>query len=172
MQQFTIQSDKIRDKLNNLLPSQNVGGIGVELTGSTQVIPIVDLTEVAEGSDIRQDLQTSLSLTSVTSFSVVNQTTTLINTTGYFRVFGSFSSQQRNPGGSITFRLTDGTTTKNLFVISMKSIATDSTYVGQYDFNVFLGAGESLVCVSSNTTDTATGCTRQIADLSGNLVNP
>ena len=56
-QQFTIQSEAIRDKLNSLLPSQGVGAIGVELTGSTQIIPIVDLTEIAEGSALRQDLQ-------------------------------------------------------------------------------------------------------------------
>ena len=49
----------------------------------TQIIPIVDLTESAEGSILRQDLQTSLSLTSVTAFSVSNTTTTLVNTTGY-----------------------------------------------------------------------------------------
>ena len=61
MQSFRVESEKIRDKLNNLLPSQNRGAIGVELSGSTQIVPIVDLTEIAEGSALRQDLQRSLS---------------------------------------------------------------------------------------------------------------
>ena len=34
-QQFTIQSESLRDKLNSLLPSQNLGSIGVELTGKS-----------------------------------------------------------------------------------------------------------------------------------------
>ena len=51
-QEFEIFSESIRDKLNTLLPAQNVNSIGVELTGSTQIIPIVDLTEVAEGLNL------------------------------------------------------------------------------------------------------------------------
>ena len=80
MQQFRIESEKIRDKLNQLLPSQANGAIGVDLSGSTQIIPIVDLTEIAEGGVARADLQTAMSLTSNTAFNVVNTTTTLINT--------------------------------------------------------------------------------------------
>ena len=47
-QQFRIESESLRDKLNNLLPSQNRGAIGVELSGSTQIVPIIDLTETAD----------------------------------------------------------------------------------------------------------------------------
>ena len=171
--EFFINSQELENKVRELLPSQGGAGAGFDLSASTQIIPVIDLTESAEGSNVRQDLQTSLSFGSVTAFSVVNTTSVLINNTGYWRVFGQYSSQQRNPGGSITFRLKDTAgSTKNIFVISMKSIATDTTYVGDYDFNVFLEAGDSLECVSSNSTDTATGCTRQIASIDGTLVNP
>ena len=112
MQSFRVESEKIRDKLNNLLPSQNRGAIGVELSGSTQIVPIVDLTEIAEGSALRQDLQRSLSLTAQTAFNVTNTTTTIINTTGYFNVRGRYNGGE--PGGLNvnTIQLTDGTTTK------------------------------------------------------------
>lgn len=165
MQQFTIQSEKIRDKLNNLLPSQNVGGIGVELTGSTQVIPIVDLTEIAEGSNLRQDLQTSLSLISCTAFNVNNTTTTVINTTGYFRVFGVAYFLGT---GNINFRLTDGTTTK----LFKGYGASSTTPNNNFDFNVFLQAGDSMTIEASSGAANCIGNTRQLADLSGNLVNP
>ena len=49
-QQFRIDSESLRDKINSLLPSQNRGSIGVDLSGSTTIIPIVDVTETAEGS--------------------------------------------------------------------------------------------------------------------------
>ena len=171
-QEFIIKSQQIEDKINQLLPSQGGFQAGVDFSASTTVIPIVDLTETAEGSPLRQDLQTALGLSSVTAFSVVNTTSTLINTTGYFKVFGTYSSQQRNPGGSITFKLTDGISSKDIYTITMKSISTDITYVGNYEFTVFLEAGESLTCTSSNTTDIAKGVTRQIADLQGNLIDP
>ena len=171
-QEFIIKSQQIEDKINQLLPSQGGFQAGVDFSASTTVIPIVDLTETAEGSPLRQDLQTALGLSSVSTFSVINTTTTIVNTTGYYRIFGTYSSQQRNPGGSVTIAITDGISSKNLYRITMKSIATDTTYVGEFDFTVFVQAGESITASSSNTTDRIEGVTRQIADLQGNLVDP
>ena len=87
-QEFVIKSQKIEDKINQLLPSQGGFQAGVDFSASTTVIPIVDLTETAEGSDVRADLQTALSHNTATAFDVANTTTTIINTTGYFRIFG------------------------------------------------------------------------------------
>ena len=164
-QQFRIESEALRDKLNSLLPSQNRGAIGVELTGSTQIVPIIDLTETAEGGDARADLQTAFSLTSITNNSVDNATTTLVNTTGYYRVFGVCSF---NSNFDITLRLTDGTTTKNI----TKYFGFTSKSYQSFDFIVFLPAGVSLVCVSSGANATCNVTTRQIADITGSLVNP
>ncbi len=86
-QEFTINSASIESKINQLLPSQGGFGSGVDFSASTMVIPIVDLTESAEGSSLRQDLQSSLSHGSITSTTVTNTTTTLVNTTGYYRVY-------------------------------------------------------------------------------------
>ena len=169
-QQFTIQSESIRDKLNSLLPSQGTGAIGVELTGSTQIIPIVDLTEIAEGSALREDLQKSFSFINTTNFNVTNATdTVLINTTGYFRVFG-FIVMFGSVNNSTDINIFDGTSDKEIFKISGSS--GDQPFVAPLDFLVKLTAGDSLRCTSSSTGSIANGCTRQIADLSGNLVNP
>ena len=59
-QEFTINSEAIESKINQLLPSQAGFGAGIDFSASTMVIPIVDLTETAEGSGLRQDLQKSL----------------------------------------------------------------------------------------------------------------
>ncbi len=171
-QQFTVQSELIRDKLNSLLPSQNLGSIGVELTGSTQIVPIVDLTEVAEGSALRVDLQTSLSLASVTAFNVTGSTTTdIVTTTGYYRVFGTSAISGSLSAEDVGIQITDGTTTKILF--ETQTTANSATAIAQsFDFNVFLKAGDTLQAFSTNTRGHIVGCTRQIADLSGNLINP
>lgn len=172
-QEFIIKSQKLEDKINQLLPSQGGFQAGVDLSASSQIIPIIDLTESAEGSNLRQDLQTSLSLNSVTAFDVNNTTTTIISTTGYFRVFGAFSYFTSNPLRFGRFSLTDGTTTKIIFQIEPGFNDADNDFGAlNFDFNVFLEAGDSLVCQSSGTAMNITGCTRQIADLAGNLVNP
>ena len=88
-EEFTIKSEQIESKINQLLPSQGGFGARVDFSASTMVIPIVDLTETAEGSALRVDLQSALSHKTTTSFSVNSARTTLVNTTGYYRVFGT-----------------------------------------------------------------------------------
>jgi hypothetical protein len=172
-QEFTINSSAIEPKINQLLPSQGGFGAGIDFSASTMVIPIVDLTESAEGSLLRQDLQSSLSHGSVTAFSVANATSTLINTTGYFRVFGnaSINAVATGSGRSVSFSITDGSTPKQLVLIQTFVQAGAQPNV-PFDFIVFLAAGDSLTCTSNNANAVSAGCTRQIADISGNLVNP
>lgn len=165
-QEFTIKSQQIEDKINQLLPSQGGFQAGVDFSASTMVIPIVDLTETAEGSSLRQDLQTAMSLTASTSFSVQNSSATLINTTGYYRIFGISAHAAQS---TTTIAITDGTTTKNLFS-SLGATGQISNVL--VDFIVFLEAGDSIIADTNNANAVLSGNTRQIADISGNLVNP
>ena len=165
-QEFFINSEQLESKIRTLLPSQGGAGAGIDLSASTQIIPIVDLTESAEGSNLREDLQSSLSLTAVTSHNITNQTSTLINTTGYYRVFGVQRSYDIN---IFSLSLTDGTTTKKLIEFSG---TTGQTINDAVDFIVYLRAGDSLTGTSSSSGGQFNGVTRQIADVDGNLVNP
>lgn len=173
-QEFTINSTAIEDKINQLLPSQGGMGAGIDFSASTMVIPVVNLTEAAEGSNIRQDLQTSLSHTSITSFAVVNTTTTLITTTGYFRVFGVMSTLNTPNTAACSLIISDGTTDKIIVDGRVDVQYTNAASAGQlpFDFVVFLGAGDSLKASSGDVKVGLRGCTRQIADISGNLTNP
>lgn len=172
-QEFTIKSQNIEDKINQLLPSQGGMGAGIDFSASTMVIPIVDLTETAEGSSLRQDLQTSFSLTASTSFSVNNSSSTIINTTGYYRIFGrvsGFIGAATNVFAQLS--LTDGITTKVIYKFGKGAISTAGTVTDAVDVIVFLEAGDSVVADTNNTTLTFAGAHRQIADISGNLINP
>ena len=176
-QQFRVESQEIRDKLNSLLPSQNRGSIGVDLSGSTTIIPIVDLTEVAEGSSLREDLQKSLSLTTATAFEINNATTTIINTTGYFSISGQLSGANSTSSdfGTNAVEITDGTTTKQLFNCPLFATSTATNNQIKFDLIVKLEAGDSVRINTSNGGTGLTkmsGVTRQIATLSGELVNP
>jgi len=172
-QQFTIQSEAIRDKLNSLLPSQNLGSIGVELTGSTTIIPVVDLTEIAEGSSLRQDLQTASSFSSTLS-TATNTTTTVLTTTGYFRLIGSYNMDQ-NGGGStdVSIFLDDGVTQKTIFKQNAATaVAPSGITQNTFDFIVFLSAGKELKIKATGAKATINCSSHQIADVSGNLTNP
>lgn len=165
-QEFTIKSPNIEDKINQLLPSQGGAGAGVDISASTMVIPVVDLTESAEGSVLRQDLQSALSYDSVTSFFCNNSTVTIANTPGYWRVFGNASH-----GGTASVTaldLFDGTTSKGL----VNFVGTGTASSTLFDFIVKLEAGDSVRASTNVGANFISGSTRQIADITGTLVNP
>jgi hypothetical protein len=51
----TVTSEALQLKLRQLLPSQQ--GFGTDLSASDTIIPIIDLTAAAEGSDVPEFLQ-------------------------------------------------------------------------------------------------------------------
>jgi hypothetical protein len=173
-QEFTINSSAIESKINQLLPSQGGAGAGVDFSASTMVIPIVDLTESAQGSSLRQDLQTSLSHGTVTSFNVVNTSTTIISTTGYYRVFGALSAQNVADTDDVNISITDGTTSKILLEGKVTKNQSNAGYLPTipFDFVVLVTAGDSVVVTSDYTDIRIAGCTRQLASLDGTLTNP
>jgi len=171
--EYFINNQELEDKVRQLLPSQGGAGAGFDLSASTQIIPIIDLTESAEGSNLRQDLQTSLSHASVTTFNVSNATTTVITTTGYFRVFGNYSSNNNNTGshaGQVI--LNDGSTNKIIYQINNANFGNETSLAVTFDFIVFLSAGDSLIIATNTSESLMKGCTRQIATIDGVLVNP
>ena len=146
-QEFFINSQTLEDQVRKLLPSQGGAGAGFDLSASTQIIPIIDLT-------------------SISSYEIVNTTTTIINNTGYYRVFGNFIGQG---AGLIIFRLTDGVTPK---IVTLFLCNSGFQFNDPYDFNVFIDAGQSLTVESTSSLVQVTGVTRQIADITATLVNP
>ncbi len=168
---ISITSEALQATIRRLLPSQQ--GFGEDLQASNVVTPIIDLTPSAEGSVLGTNLQTALAFGSNTAFDVVNTSTNLVATAGFYRVFGTattFSSTTTRLGGA--FRITDGTTTKIVweFAQETNSVGTVTSY--SYDFVVFLRSGDTLSAISNSADTNLVGSTRQIADVNGDLVNP
>ena len=173
-QEFTIKSTQIEDKINQLLPSQGGAGAGVDFSASTMVIPVVDLTETAEGSSLRQDLQSSFSHKSATGFDVSNTTSTIIVTTGYWRVLGTITVRAGTSSTEqASFFINNGTTNKTITGLGVDATTVTSAIVSEnFDFLIKLEAGDSFLVFSSSATALARGSVRQIADINGNLINP
>jgi hypothetical protein len=171
--EYFINSQELEDKVRNLLPSQGGAGAGFDLSASTQIIPIIDLTESAEGSNLRQDLQSSFSHKSTTSFNVTNATTTIVTTTGYFRIFGNFTCLATASATQGSISISDGSTSKVVMQYGQNSgYTTNETITEDFDFIVFLSAGDSLIVAVSDAEGRLIGSTRQIANIDGELTNP
>ena len=169
-QEFFVKSADLEQKVRELLPSQGGLGAGFDLSASTQIIPTIDLTESAEGSNVRADLQTALSFAKQTSNYLQNVTNqTLISTTGYYRLFGHFiiianATQNLN--------LFDGASSKQLLNTTHSTTSATTPIFIPFDFNIFLEAGDSLRATTSGTASAIQITTRQIATIDGTLVNP
>lgn len=169
-QLINITSEALQSTIRRLLPSQQ--GFGEDLQASNVITPIIDLTPTAEGSEVRQDLQTALSHGSITPFSVSNTTTTLVNSPGFYRVYGVASNETQAGGNTLKFELSDGFSTKKFWQMqSDNNSGTASLYL-EFDFVVFLDAGESLTATTDYSRAALIGSTYQIADKNGNLQNP
>jgi len=167
----TVTSEALQLKLRELLPSQQ--GFGTDLSASDTIIPVIDLTAAAEGSEVPEFLQTALAYGSQTPFDVSNTTTTIVNTTGFYRVIGTWTcANTLGGGGTVSFILTDGVTPKTVYKNENNAGSADARYSGTFDFNVFLAAGESLQAQADDTSCFIQGSTRQIADINGTLVQP
>lgn len=164
-QEFIINSEAIESKINQLLPSQGGFGAGVDFSASTMVIPIVDLTETAEGSSVRLDLQKAVDNATTRSIAS-NGTTVAITTTGFFQIN---VESVLSSGGQNTIDIFDGTTAN--IIREYGSFSALQRYSDD-NFIVFLSAGLSLRLNCSNSASQIVIFSRQIADITGNLVNP
>ena len=85
----SVTSESLQLKLRQLLPSQQ--GFGTDLSASDTIIPVIDLTAAAEGSDVPIDLQQAIAFGSQTAFSAINATVVIANTAGFYRIMGAAS---------------------------------------------------------------------------------
>ena len=167
----SVTSESLQLKLRQLLPSQQ--GFGTDLSASDTIIPVIDLTRAAEGSDVPEYLQTALSFDSQTSFAANNSTVVIANTPGFWRITGAMSIYTTNSAAICTLRGGDGATNKTYYEWVANASATAPVFTTQsYDFTVFLAAGENIEAITNFSRAYLTGSARQVADVNGVLVQP
>lgn len=168
---ITVNSETLQTVIRDLLPSQN--GFGSELQASNVITPIIDLTSSAEGSSIGTSLQQALAFGSQTSTSVSGSTANIITTPGFYRLFGTADILGGSAGNNeAIITQTDGSTTKELYVVSENSGGSNQYTHLAFDFIVWNDTGITT-SVSTSTTNSEMFITvRQIADAQGTLVNP
>ena len=165
-----VTSEALEAKIRALLPSQ--AGFTEELSAQNLIVPIIDLTAAAEGSETPQYLQTALAYGSQTAFSITNTSSTIADTPGFYRLFGVSSIGTKTGIDGNSFELTDGVTPKIIWRHQDRTNNIGNISAVQFDFFVFLAAGESILGVTDDTVGLLAGSVRQVADATGALVQP
>ena len=168
-----VTDEALEKKFRDTFKSQGGAELVDDLYAQGVIVPIVDFTAAAQGSELRSDLQRAWDFS--TGFAEVrNQTTTLISNTGFWKVNASFSALDASAGPFIgRLFISDGATNKNIFQISeLGSSGNDFEVNSIVDLTVFLRAGDFLRAQSTSNNVIVNVTYRQIADVSGNFVNP
>lgn len=167
----SVVSEALQAKIRSLLPSQQ--GFTEDLQAQNVIVPIIDLTETASGSVLRQDLQTASNLGGNVDFKVSNTTTTVVNTPGFYLLnYTSVITIGSNNSRNNTISVTDGITTKILVDHEIDSGGASADTTTQGNLVIFLNSGEQIDVFTVSSDGVMAGTVRQIADISGNLINP
>ena len=167
-----ITSEALQATIRRLLPSQQ--GFGEDLQASNVIMPVIDVTPTAEGTQLPVSLQQAFSFGSQTAFEIPNaQDTTILNTPGFYRVYANVSVRNSTAVVKAKINLVEGATTKTLIGFQMSGHNGTETQTSQIvDFIVFLATGQEVKVNTDTNGLQVVGSTRQIADVQGNLVNP
>ena len=164
-----ITSESLEAAYRALTPSQS--GFTQDLQASNTIIPVLDLTASAEGTTTPESLQQAMGFAGITYNSIINTTVALANTPGFWRFRGNIGFGTTASASAAQLKITDGISSKNLMNFFAPGVANN--YVIQnYDFIVFLRAGDSVSGTSPNASIQISNTYQQVADVSGNLVYP
>ena len=170
-----VTDEALEKKFRDTFKSQGGAELVDDLYAQGVIVPIVDFTAAAQGSELRSDLQTAWDF--ATGHNRVAATTTaIINTPGFWKIdlvctINDLAGSNVNTMASVD--ITDGATNKTIWALS-RGVGSTEAVAGVSDdtFVTFLRAGDQIEVFSNNTECVVDIWYRQIADVSGNLVNP
>lgn len=168
-----VTDEALEKRFRDTFRSQGGAELVDDLYAQGVIVPVVDFTSAATGTQLSQNLQTAWDFTTG-SASVSNGTSTFITNSGFWQV--DCTVAQNGGGGSLHSALIfidDGATTKNIFGFQVPVASqTGQTATAQDKFVVFLRAGDSLKGSTSAANMVMDVWYRQIATVTGDLVDP
>lgn len=168
-----LRSEALEATYSRLFPAQAGNEVTTDLLGSDTIVPIIDMTPSAEGTQLATPLQQALDFTSNSQI-FGNTTVTLQTNSGFYlvRVNCYIDPSIASVLGSIF--IDDGTSQTAVYTpgTTPGTGASLTEYINTPPFVVFLRPGDSLKGSTTDASMVFSVVSRQIADLYGNLTNP
>lgn len=171
MAETPIVSDSLQKTFRDNFPSQISSGRDLHV--SDTIIPVVDFSTVAGTTGLDETLQSAFAFDNATVFDIaVSSSTVIVNTPGFWRINPVFFVTGNNSADEkVEMTFSDGSTTKLLFRSIILTGYGNEILQTTLDKTYFLRAGDSIT-ITTGGRAVASGSLRQIADISGTLVNP
>lgn len=172
-----VTDESLEKKFRDTFKSQGGAELVDDLYASGVIVPVVDFSAAATGEVLGSDLQTAWDF-STGHINLSTGSTTFITNPGFWLVdlvWCGYVIISGSPAGKeAKISITDGSSTKIIWRLDRVNNTTDQgTALDSEKFVVFLRSGDSLeAAVGGTTTNSLNVSYRQIADVSGNLINP
>ena len=168
-----VTDESLEKRFRDTFRAQGGSELVDDLYAQGVIVPVVDFTAAATGQQLAQNLQTAWDF-STAHVKAINSTETLVSNAGFWKVDLVASSEvAATVAREGEVYIDSGITTKTIWQVSNAS-TSNNTWVGvdSNEFYVFLRSGDSLKVRSSAVEVVIEASARQVATLSGDLVNP
>lgn len=171
-----ITDEALEKKFRDTFISQGGAGLTDDLYASGVIVPVIDFSSAAEGSDIAQNLQTAWDF--ATGHTLVRSATpvTIISTAGFWKIDLVYAGLGANTGATLNSAILDiydGATAVEIWQYSNSTSASVITRtVTENTFVAFVRSGDVIRFTCQDANQSCNIWYRQIADVNGNLTNP
>ena len=171
-----VTDEALEKRFRDTFRSQGGAELVDDLYAQGVIVPVVDFTAAATGQQLQQNLQTAWDFSTGSAQVVQITPQTIISTAGFWQIDLIYTGFDSDPATSLdaTVDIYDGSTYKAVWAFTNAVGNQQSRFqaVLESQFVVFLRSGDSLTAQSQATSTPMNIWYRQIATVSGDLVNP
>ena len=168
-----VTDEALEKKFRDTFKSQGGAELVDDLYAQGTIVPIVDFTAAAQGSELRSDLQTAWDFASGNNINFAGTSNTVIDTPGFWKINANMSAEITVADLTAQIQIRDGVSNQIIWRYSFSGASADDLESNAtWDAIIFLRSGDSLRSVCSASQIRLVIGYRQIADVYGNLVNP
>ena len=167
-----VTTEALEKKFRDTFPSQAGAELVDDLYASGVIVPTVDFTAAAQGSELRADLQSAWDNATINR-TAANVTRNVADVPGFYKVFATVGYTPGTASPSATLFLTDNVTTHQVwgFQVVNPGVGVDTTATS-WEGVIYIRSGFILKVNSSQANLVITVHARQIASSTGDLINP
>ena len=168
-----VTDEALEKRFRDTFRSQGGAELVDDLYAQGVIVPVVDFTAAATGQQLSQNLQTAWDFS--TGFDqVINTSTTIINNAGFWKIDLTWTNlSEAVANNDATIAITDGLSSKPIYKVTSPNLSLNEAYfVDSASFVVFVRSGDSVTATTARPASILNVWYRQIATVSGDLVDP
>lgn len=168
-----VTDEALEKRFRDTFRSQGGAELVDDLYAQGVIVPIVDFTAAATGQQLAQNLQTAWDFTTG-SFSREASSEQIITNAGFWQVDVAVTGDPAAGNRYGRLYLSDGLSTPvNVYYFELVQANLDTNVAVDRDsLVIFVNSGQSVYAESNDQDIRISGVYRQIATVSGDLVNP